>query len=344
MLRTVLRPLAAACLAVAMVASTAAPVAADPLADKRAQAAKVQAQVSALDTAASLADENYNVARDRYAKLNGEVHAAQRKVARLDTKTLVLQTALGKRADAMYRGGGTLANLEMLLSTRSMADFNAVFEGLLTIGKQDAETVSELKTARAEADAARAVLVIAAAKAARQKAAMAAAANAVHVQLANRTRLLASINADIRKIIADQQAREAALARARWGGYIDLGGNPPTSSKGAAAVWYAEKALGHPYEWAAAGPSTFDCSGLVMWAYSHVGISLPHSSREQINSGTRVGRAYLQPGDLVFFGSPIHHVGMYVGNGTFIEAPHTGANVRFATLADRGDYAGACRP
>ena len=109
-------------------------------------------------------------------------------------------------------------------------------------------------------------------------------------------------------------------------------------------MWWAEKALGRPYVWAASGPGSFDCSGLVMWAYAHVGVSLPHSSRAQIHHGASVGRANLQPGDLVFFGSPIHHVGMYVGGGAFIEAPHTGAVVRNTSLAGRGDYAGACRP
>jgi cell wall-associated NlpC family hydrolase len=109
-------------------------------------------------------------------------------------------------------------------------------------------------------------------------------------------------------------------------------------------VWWAEQALGKPYEWAASGPDSFDCSGLTMWAYDHVGVSLPHSSAEQIGSGTRVSRSNLQPGDLVFFGSPIHHVGMYVGGGDFIEAPHTGAVVRISSLSNRSDYAGACRP
>jgi cell wall-associated NlpC family hydrolase len=125
---------------------------------------------------------------------------------------------------------------------------------------------------------------------------------------------------------------------------MDLGGNPPTSSKGAAAVWWAGKALGRPYVWAATGPNAFDCSGLTMWAYSHVGISLPHYSRAQYNSGPHVGRSHLKPGDLVFFGSPIHHVGMYIGGGQFIEAPHSGADVRISNLGNRGDYAGACRP
>jgi cell wall-associated NlpC family hydrolase len=344
MLRTVVRSLVAACLALTLAAASAIPAAADPLADKRAQAAAVQAQIGALDTRVSKADEDFNVARDRYDKLSVEVHSSERKVARLTAKTSSLQSTLGRRADEMYRDGGARGTVAMLLSTRSIAEFNAVFDAYVAIGQQDAAIIAQLKSARVEADAQRRVLVTARAKAARQKAAMAASAKAVRVELAARKSLLASIDAAIARLIAEQQTREAAAARARWGSFVDIGGNPPTSSKGAAAVWWAEKALGRPYEWAASGPGSFDCSGLVMWAYSHVGASLPHSSREQINNGARVARANLEPGDLVFFGSPIHHVGMYVGGGAFIEAPHTGAVVRIASLGDRGDYAGACRP
>jgi peptidoglycan DL-endopeptidase CwlO len=342
--RSVLRRLIAACLAGVLVSASATPAVADPIADKRAQAAAVQAQIGALDTRVSKADEDYNVARDRYDKLTVQVHSSEQRIAVLGKRTVALQDELGARADRMYRGGGALGTMEMLLSTRSLAEFNAVFDALVAIGRQDADTIARLKRTRAEAEAARRVLVVARAKAVVQKAAMAASAKAVHRELDARKSLLASINADIARLVAEEQARQAAADRARWGGFIDIGGNPPTSSKGAAAVWWAEKALGRPYQWAASGPGSFDCSGLVMWAYAHVGVSLPHSSREQINSGARVGRANLEPGDLVFFGHPIHHVGMYVGNGGFIEAQHTGAVVRITVLADRGDYAGACRP
>jgi cell wall-associated NlpC family hydrolase len=117
----------------------------------------------------------------------------------------------------------------------------------------------------------------------------------------------------------------------------------PTIPAHGDVVSYAKSRLGCRYVWGGAGPNTFDCSGLTMWSYRRIGISLPHSSREQINSGQRVSRKDLQPGDLVFFGSPIHHVGMYVGGGEMIEAPYTGASVRIVSM-DRSDYAGACRP
>ena len=104
------------------------------------------------------------------------------------------------------------------------------------------------------------------------------------------------------------------------------------------------KYLGCPYQWAASGPRRFDCSGFTMFVYAQVGVSLPHSSRAQINCGQRVSKANLQPGDLVFFGSPIHHVGLYIGGGNMIHAPHTGDVVSIDPIGYSGDYAGACRP
>ena len=82
----------------------------------------------------------------------------------------------------------------------------------------------------------------------------------------------------------------------------------------------------------------------MVWAYKHVGINLNNYSGDQINEGAPVSRSHLQPGDLVFFGSPIHHVGMYVGGGCFIEAPYTGVDVRISRMSSRDDFAGACRP
>ena len=101
---------------------------------------------------------------------------------------------------------------------------------------------------------------------------------------------------------------------------------------------------GRPAGGAAAGPDTFDCSGLMVFAYGKVGIGLSHYSGAQINEGSPVSRDNLQPGDLVFFGSPIHHVGMYAGGGNFIEAPYSGTDVRITELSNRSDFAGASRP
>jgi cell wall-associated NlpC family hydrolase len=109
------------------------------------------------------------------------------------------------------------------------------------------------------------------------------------------------------------------------------------------AVEAALSRVGSPYVWGAAGPSSFDCSGLTMWAWARGGVSLPHSSQAQYDVLRHVSRADIQPGDLTFYGSPIHHVGIYIGGGQMINAPHTGDVVRIAD-AFRGDYVGAARP
>jgi cell wall-associated NlpC family hydrolase len=348
-LRTQARASIAALLAVVLLAASLASAAGDPLSAKRDQAAAVQKQIDALNTKAEIATENYNTAKTKYEAVSGQVHKTALRIGRLKASTRVLQNHLGSRADVIYRDG-PLDFIAVLLNTKSFDDFNTTLDLLLRISKHDAETVATLKQAKAETEKAQALLLVQQADAKHQRDSMASAERAVKAHLAAQQKILAGVNAQIKAIIAARKAAEAAAALRRYhvwrGGAagIDPGGNPPTSSKGAAAVWWAEKALGHPYQWAGSGPYVFDCSGLCMWAYRKVGVSLPHSSRMQINCGARVGKGNLEPGDLVFFGSPIHHVGMYVGGGDFIEAPHSGAVVRISSLAGRDDYAGACRP
>jgi len=101
--------------------------------------------------------------------------------------------------------------------------------------------------------------------------------------------------------------------------------------------------VGKPYVWAGAGPDVFDCSGLTLYAWRAAGVSLSHSAADQYASLPHVSRDQLQPGDLVFFGSPIHHEGMYVGGGMMVNAPQTGENVRVVPI-DRSDFVGASRP
>lgn len=108
-----------------------------------------------------------------------------------------------------------------------------------------------------------------------------------------------------------------------------------------AARWAMQQQM-KPYVWGAAGPSAFDCSGLVMRAYQQVGISLPHYTGDQWTSGTHVSKADMRPGDLVFFYSDLHHVGIYIGGGMMVHAPHTGDVVHVSKIAGR-PFAGAVR-
>jgi peptidoglycan DL-endopeptidase CwlO len=121
------------------------------------------------------------------------------------------------------------------------------------------------------------------------------------------------------------------------------GGSVTNSSKGAKALAYAKAQLGEPYARSGAGPSSWDCSGLTMMAWGSVGVSLPHSSRQQFDRGQPVAKSDLQLGDLVFFYSDIHHVGLYAGNGQVIHAPRPGKSVEYIKMSYM-PYAGARRP
>jgi cell wall-associated NlpC family hydrolase len=123
-----------------------------------------------------------------------------------------------------------------------------------------------------------------------------------------------------------QAFQQAAAIYAKTGQYPYIA--PQGRSIGVQALRYALTKVGDPYVWGAAGPNEFDCSGLVMWAYAQVGISLEHFTGDQWNEGEHISRSELQPGDLVFFYPDIGHVGLYVGNGLMVDAPTFGQPVQ----------------
>jgi cell wall-associated NlpC family hydrolase len=158
--------------------------------------------------------------------------------------------------------------------------------------------------------------------------------------------LLGSVKGEIATLVAQKQAQETAAATARANAAAqarasvrntDTGVSPgnfpaPTGAAGA-AVSAAISKLGTPYVYAAAGPNSFDCSGLVMWAYAQAGVSLPHYSGAQYNATVHISRDALQPGDLIFWGpGGSNHVGIYVGGGTMVHAPQTGDVVKYSSI------------
>jgi cell wall-associated NlpC family hydrolase len=152
------------------------------------------------------------------------------------------------------------------------------------------------------------------------------------------------------KANAEERAAPKATAKANADGRAATKASPDStrssasgSSKGAKALAYAKAQLGEPYARSGAGPSSWDCSGLAMMAWGSVGVSLPHSSRQQFNRGQPVAKSDLQSGDLVFFYSDIHHVGLYAGNGRVIHAPRPGKSVEYIKMSYM-PYAGARRP
>jgi cell wall-associated NlpC family hydrolase len=191
-------------------------------------------------------------------------------------------------------------------------------------------------------------------------------------ELAQQKRLLASIHTTIANLQAQEAAREraqraAALARLRAEEAArkkaaEQAGQTPTSSPtstpvpgppppvptGDPGVGHPQAAsialgyLGVPYVYGGASPSGFDCSGLVMYVYAQLGISLPHYTVAQWNATVPVSSSQMQPGDLVFFDG-LGHVGIYIGNGQFVDAPHTGSVVRIDSISGFGSFDGARR-
>ena len=317
-------------------------------AQKMAQAEDVKSQVDALNNRVEIASEKYNTAADKHDKLLHETRLAAARVAKAEKRLNQLEKHLGTRAADMYRDG-PLGFLDVLLGAKSFDQFARVWDVLNQLNTSDASYIAETKDAKAEAKAAHAQLSAKEQASARQVAVMGANKNYVEDQLSKRKHLLAGIEAEVQRLQDQEAAAQLAAARAQARSMGHNGtpasDNYPTPSIPAhgGVVAYARSRIGCPYVWAASGPRAFDCSGLAMWCYARVGISLPHSSSEQYDSGQHVSRKDLEPGDLVFFGSPIHHVGIYIGGGDMIEAPYTGMRVRVAS-AFRSDYAGACRP
>jgi cell wall-associated NlpC family hydrolase len=158
-------------------------------------------------------------------------------------------------------------------------------------------------------------------------------AQAAAVQEQNRAKTLtATMAAKVSQIqqkenfFNSQAFQQAAAIYAKTGQYPYIA--PQGRSIGVQALRYALTKVGDPYVWGAAGPNEFDCSGLVMWAYAQVGISLEHFTGDQWNEGEHISRSELQPGDLVFFYPDIGHVGLYVGNGLMVDAPTFGQPVQ----------------
>jgi cell wall-associated NlpC family hydrolase len=157
-----------------------------------------------------------------------------------------------------------------------------------------------------------------------------------------------------RAVLRDRKATlEKDLAvwrtlRSKLSPMIDTSGPTPiyngdTASRAGRVVKFAYDSLGKPYVFGAAGPGSYDCSGLTLAAYRQVGVSLPHSARRQFALGPNVPQSDLMPGDLVYFYSDLHHVGVYIGNGKVIHAPQPGESVKISPVSVM-PYAGATRP
>lgn len=240
----------------------------------------------------------------------------------------------------------------MILSSQNLGQFLNALDSAQRISEYDANLLLKIKKlklfmqkqeTKLKAERAKAEVIVATLKEKKQ---------AIERQISAKQKQLAKARQELSQLEAQAaaSARQAAL-RQRLLNMVQ----PPTrvvalpnisaSGRGSLVVKYAFQELGKPYVWAAAGPNSFDCSGLTMYVFAKVGVYLPHSAEAQYNLGQKVSRDNLQPGDLVFFssgGGYISHVGIYIGNNSYISAPRTGDVVKVQSMNRRG-YVGATR-
>jgi cell wall-associated NlpC family hydrolase len=323
------------------------------------EAAALAAQVDELNGRMDSAVDQYNTATATLAQTERRIKTSQ---AQLDKAQKDLKTAsqrLGKRANGIYKDG-QMGFWEAVFSAQSFSEFINRLNLLSRVGAQDGQILQQIETFRTDVTAKKTQLDADRATQTKLVAQTKQAKAGVEAQLSERARMLKGKERVIAQLQQEEAARQAtlraqlAVAKASQSssgsksGSTSRGSSPvpagdvPSSQAGGSAAGVAERYLGVPYVWGGASPSGFDCSGLVQYVYAKLGIDLPHSSQMQWGCGTPVARSQLEPGDLVFFGSDIHHVGIYVGGGSMIHAPHTGAVVSYSSV-DRSDYAGARR-
>jgi cell wall-associated NlpC family hydrolase len=311
-------------------------------ATKLAQARAVKADIDKLDERVEIASERYNAASETHGKLLSQKKTVEKRLKKLKSRMNVVQKHLSVRANSMYREG-PMGFVDVLLGAESFEEFTTTWDILKGFNVNDAEAVSELRTLRAAAGVAQKELAGKERAAAKQVTVMAQNRRSILAQLAERRSKLSGLESEISALRA---AEERASAR-RASSFVSSGVRnypPPTNKARAEIVPFARRFLGVPYVWGGSSPSGFDCSGFTSYVYRNAaGVSIPRTSRAQAGFGQPVSRGDLQPGDLVFFGSPVHHVGIYVGGGMMIHSPRTGDVVKYASIG-RSDYSGARRP
>lgn len=346
--------------------ATAAPTAPQPSVED------VQKKVDDLFRQAGSATQEYNRAKEATDGQQAEVDALLEEAAQRADKVNEARRALGNYAAAQYRTGGLASSMTFFLADdpqsyfdqdqlmkrrtsqqqKAVADFRTqqaaaaekrteAMRSLRTLTASQADLRSSKQDVQNKLSEARALLSKLTAE---EKARLAELERKKEAAARKKAEKLAAEQAAAAKAAADKAAADAAASgtgEAATG--TASGSTTSASTKGAQALAFAESQIGKPYVWGATGPASYDCSGLTQAAWREAGIDLPRTTWDQVNVGTPVATADLQPGDLVFFYDDISHVGIYKGDGMMVHAPKPGAYVREESIYYMPIY-GSVRP
>ncbi|MEV4556823.1 NlpC/P60 family protein [Kitasatospora sp. NPDC049285] len=298
---------------------------------------QVKAKVDGLYEEAEAATEQYNKVEERSKQLQTEAARLQERLAGQQDRILRLQETLGALAAEQYRSGGLDPSVQLVLS--SSPDAYLAQAGLQRLA--DGQQVEALRTARRlqqSIDQERAETAAKLTELDQARSLLSAKKTEVQAKLSEAGRILATLKAADRARVLGDGSATASRSSARPQSYTG-----PATGQVKAILDFAYAQLGKPYAWGAEGPNSYDCSGLTQMAFKAGGVSLPRVSQDQWNAGKRIAKADIQPGDLLFYYSDLHHVGIYIGNGKLLHAPRTGKNVEIVDM-DVMPYMGAVRP
>jgi cell wall-associated NlpC family hydrolase len=301
--------------------------------------AAVQAQVDQLQTEAAAAAEAANGAQVRLSALQHTLAGVQGQRAKEGAALNALKKNLGMIASNAYKNGGLGAGIQLLFA-QNPTEYLASASQLESVTRSQAVqlrryTAAEQRFHQTSLVVGDRVKLVQATQ--RELTASAALAQS---KLAAVEHLLNSLkSAERNRYLAAQAARarsskKSSLVSAKLANTV--------SGRAGIALHFALQQIGKPYYFGAAGPRAWDCSGLTMVAFAHAGVSLPHSSQAQIGYGRRISIGSLQPGDLIFFYRGVSHVGIYLGHGLMVDAPHPGTNVQVDRI-NIMPFAGAVR-
>lgn len=345
-----------AVLAVGSVAvAVAVAVPGSSMADPSPSIDQVRHKVDTLNADAEKASERSNELHERMKKIDTRLDKIKSDIDHQQTRVHGMRGHIAAMAAAKFRSGGFDPTMKLLMAknpdqfidqmTSAKAIEGQQGDALTQLQAEENQLAEQKKAKQAELNRFRQARSRAADKH-KQAEAKADKAQALLDRLTEeqRQRMLAQQRAEQR----EQQQRSQEQDRTSRDGdgrQSEPAPDPgPSTGRGATAVAFAEAQLGEPYVFGAAGPSSWDCSGLTMGAWQAAGVSLPHSAGGQYSAvGTKVSMSELQPGDLVMYYSSMHHVAIYVGGGQVIHAPRPGTSVQYAPV-DSMPFAGAVRP